>query len=351
MLNSNEREMNGNPGRLPFFNHSSIDLLVNSVKYSVFGLLLLGLGLLLPGGCTRESLSLKWSRIETPLEEDLNALAWPSPPELFASGGRGWERGVTFRSENAGLDWELDSITRVEIHGMAFSPNGMGRQVGKSGNYFYRADPSVSWTFIRMNFWDNLFDVAVNEEGLSIAVGGGAWERGVILRISPEHQILQVDTFPNELSTICFLDSATAVAAGYGLVLRSGDAGKSWMPVDIQGDHFRDIHFSDLQTGYLIGASGLVARSSDAGKNWEIIRKSGIQWGNNPSLRAVFFTSPNAGYICGDNGLLWKTTDAGETWMEVGNLPDLDLLDIVVRGPLGVVVGEKGTIIRFETED
>jgi photosystem II stability/assembly factor-like uncharacterized protein len=300
--------------------------------------------------CVQEDkVSLAWVQVDNPLDDDLNAVAasGADPQLLFAAGGIAWERGCILRSEDNGESWDLDTTIRVELHDMAFSAEGDGRQVGKAGNYLFSSASPPAWHFVRLNYWDNLNAVDINEQEVTICGGGSAWENGYIWRLNPDHQLIQADTFTNEITAVCFSDSFTVHAAGYGLVLRSTDAGLSWEASDLRGDHFRDIHFPSPQTGFLIGAGGMIARTRNSGENWDVIRKGGISWGKAPGFRAVYFISPERGYICGDEGLLWTTVDGGESWQKVEGLPQVDLMDIYISGNWGIVVGEAGLIIRF----
>lgn len=69
------------------------------------------------------------------------------------------------------------------------------------------------------------------------------------------------------------------------------------------------VHFTDSNTGYVVGDSGTILKTSDGGNQWTI-QVSGTE----KTLRSVFLTSPLKGCIVGDSGTILKTTDGGSNW-------------------------------------
>lgn len=112
-----------------------------------------------------------------------------------------------------------------------------------------------------------------------------------------------------------------------------------------------DIHFSDVNLGYMIGninvsgANGdaMILRSEDGGKNWN--RVGDIRTAD---IVKSAMANSTIGYAIGKGGLFLKTSDGGANWKIVptNNAFNNDLNDLVVRvnGPNyeGVVGGNGG---------
>lgn len=302
------------------------------------------------GGCSREEtfIPVHSTIISFPTTDRLNCFTVLPTGSIHVGGGLGWESGTLQHSSDEGQSWQSDLFPNAEIQGMAFNDKGEGRCVGKSGTYFFYSATTGKWDFVRLPFWENLAGIALHTDGFSLAGGGSAWERGFICRISSAHTLIQIDTFPNEIASLCFADSNVAFAVGYGVVLRSRDAGTSWEFIDLTGDFFTDICFPVAQRGFIIGENGLIARSLDAGDTWQIVRKPATLPGKSPGLRSVDFLNDRVGYICGDAGLLWITEDGGSTWGIASNLPEIDFLNVQAVSPGGYLSGDDGTLLWFE---
>ena len=101
----------------------------------------------------------------------------------------------------------------------------------------------LDWTFYRTPRFDILRDVAFNVENNGILVGGVAFSQGLIIRSDTNFNFQLIDTFAHQLNAVCFSEQAVAHVVGYGIVLRSDDAGLSWQENETAGDHFQAIHF------------------------------------------------------------------------------------------------------------
>ncbi len=311
--------------------------------------LLIFLSFLLLPACEREtSFSIQYDTIVPSTNDDLYAIAMHPTGLMLLAGGVGWERGILLKSNDFGRSWITDTLVSATLSAVTFTANGYGRVVGKSGIYYHYAEADDSWSFVRFPAWDNLSSVAVNQSGHTLAVGGSAWENGHIWQISPQHQLLRVDSFPNELSAVCFRDSTTAFAVGYGIALKTEDMGLHWQYIDLQGDFFTDVCFVNEQRGFIIGAGGFIARSDNGGETWEVLQKPSIFPGRNPGLRAISFNSDQVGYICGDKGLLWKTIDGGLHWQQADNLPPINFKDVLANDTHTILAGENGTILLID---
>jgi photosystem II stability/assembly factor-like uncharacterized protein len=168
--------------------------------------------------------------------------------------------------------------------------------------------------FEDVQFFDKTFGIAVGgakvlEGGSSlIAVthdGGITWE----------HRLLSDDEVSNFLRSVRFDSEGTAWVAGGELIYVSRDRGVSW-----QVAH-REPAASEL--GLIIthgsgvfatGGWGLVIHSGDSGKTWERLGLPGAA--ADRFLWSIDFADDLHGWVGGDEGFLLSTSDGGHTWRQ-----------------------------------
>ncbi len=120
---------------------------------------------------------------------------------------------------------------------------------------------------------------------------------------------------------LCVLDAQNVwVSGSNGRVLRTTDAGKTWVNVSPQGFEkydFRDIHAFDSQTAVMINAGSptFILRTTDAGKTWQQIYQNTHE---KAFLDDIAFEG-DKGIVFGDPDSTGKfltllSEDAGKTW-------------------------------------
>ena len=123
-----------------------------------------------------------------------------------------------------------------------------------------------------------------------------------------EWQIQNSET-TKDLWTIDFINENTGFIAGSdGLILKTTNAGISWISQNAGFNNLIGVDFIDEQTGWVSGHHGTIYKTTNGGANWFIK--------NCPTERNLFFVqfvNSNTGYISSDAGVL-KSTDAGENW-------------------------------------
>jgi len=176
------------------------------------------------------------------------------------------------------------------------------------------------------------------------------------------------------------------VAVGLrGLIIVSADGGNSWTQskVPVQSDLLA-VHFPVPNTGWVVGHDGVVLRSDDAGSSWikqldvrsaaPMFRKyyeelagagdaaarqalkaleHNFKEGTALPYLDVWFEDRNRGFVVGSYGLLITTTDGGNTWTPWFERVDSQGLNLnSVRGIDGDVMlaGEQGRIYRLDRD-
>ncbi|WP_281766269.1 YCF48-related protein [Neptunitalea lumnitzerae] len=146
------------------------------------------------------------------------------------------------------------------------------------------------------------------------------------------------------------LDTVYVVKNGY--IYKSDDQGFTWSAYNtgVQKE-FRDVTFSNVNTGYTVGAQGALLTTVDAGGNWNLVSLTttndllavattpngsvwcvgtngtivnsadGVNWTESTlgseTLLSVAFKNNLEGVISGVNGVLYHTTDGGASWQNV----------------------------------
>ncbi len=295
--------------------------------------------------CGKDKIELTWEKQNSNLNSTLTSVYFTDANTGHIVGGDAWSAGYSLTTTDGGANWLVDSLANKKMNAVGFNSNDVGYAVGMDGYFFKKEDPLDDWTFFRLPRWDILNEICFNAENNIAIVGGAGFQNGVALRF--DGGVMQVDTFENELSGVCYSDANTIHAVGYGIVLRS-DNGGTWERQDIEGDFFRAVHFPSSEVGYVVGSAGTIMKSTDGGLKWDKIRDgSKIRVSNKP-FRDVFFTDDEHGYIVGEDGLFWITENGGDDWKEVKNFSDDDLLSVHVVEGQGYVVSKQGGIFHFE---
>ena len=298
--------------------------------------------------CGKEKIDLEWVELDSGTSSTLTAVHFTDANNGHIVGGNTWVHGIYLHTNDGGESWQLDTLGNKQLFGMHFNQHQKGHVVGIDGYLYKKETPEASWDFNKLPNWNVLRDVCFSDNDNGVVVGGEAFKFGVIMTLGANYTPLNVDTFENELSAVCFSDEKTVHVAGYGIILRSTNGGMDWQISDVKGDFYRSMHFPSSTVGYIAGYSGSILKTTDAGLNWsKLIDGDKITVKNTP-FRAIHFVNTEKGYLVGDNGTFWRTLDGGNNWQIVKGFPDVDLYDIHVIENDGYIVGENGRIFRFK---
>lgn len=295
--------------------------------------------------CKKESILINWERLNGDTRDDLQAIHFQDSLNGVAIGGSIWSRGIATYTYDGGKSWRSDSLQGWSLYGLAVDSLGSLYTVGISGSIFKKEKNDSLFRWVGQPFGHFFRDIILKNDNL-ILVGGQAWKNGLLVQLTKDMKVSTVDSsFNHEIASVCFSDNTTVHAVGYGIVLRSQNAGKTWQVHSTNGDFFKSICFPTSLTGYAVGAKGTIIKTMDGGITWEKIEKPSQI--NPISFNSVFFIDQLRGYICGNTGLLWYTQDGGKSWIKFDNLPKINFYDVYIN-EFGWLVGEQGTIIKFD---
>ncbi len=125
------------------------------------------------------------------------------------------------------------------------------------------------------------------------------------------------------LFTLDFSNEEEGLISGLGgVVLRSGDGGRTWRYVTIDRKQALFSVGSDTH-GVAIGEKGLVRVSKDGGKTWVAPTEEEFPTVFTFMRDVGFDRGSDVGYIVGQQGMILRSTDGGRTWSQI--LPKEDL--------------------------
>ena len=305
--------------------------------------------LLLFFACKKDNkIQLPWTQLNSPTSMTLNSIYFVNDSLGYAVGGDLWVDDIVLTTIDGGQSWSADSIGGKELYAINFDKNNNGFTGGINGQFHFKAAQQDDWESYYLGYGYNIRDINFWNQDNGIIVTGGAYQGGMIFKISEGFNLEVVDSFEQGLASIYYSDENTIHVGGYGLILRSTDGGDTWQRSGITADYFRSIHFPTTQVGYAIGFSGSIVKTTNAGQDWEVLRNGDKLSVSNEPFRSVFFVNENKGYIVGDFGLFWKTTDGGNHWDVVEFPDDTDLHDVFVMDNRIYIVGREGKIFSID---
>jgi len=281
----------------------------------------------------------------------------------FFSPNQGWittEAGRLIHTTNGGNSWtthELDTlalsvILEPEGPGSSFVNDSVGWVIGILGGFanplgpalYKTTDQGVSW--IKQDVGSGIFGVGVqfiNPDTGWATVADGSFPDSLFayLRQTTDggDSWSTIYTTPQNSPIIPFqfLDADN----GWGIrdsispdgelgppsrIIHTTDGGANWSVQfeDTTQGTLGNLHFVDLNNGWVIGDSGKILKTTDGGLNWTVLTNAGIS--DSSRNRALFFISPDTGWIGNDPpdspAVILHTTDGGANWATQD--PDLD---------------------------
>ena len=308
-------------------------------------LILLSTFLVLFSSCLKHELA-EFQSHSIQTTDEITSVYFRDGMDGIAAGGNTWIRAIACRTNDGGKSWNTDSLYDKEIFCSSHDEAGLFIAMGIELNlYELRPQETVihkmnyqgGFRFIRgVSMYDSNNIIAVH------GLGNGSIEKFSLYSDSTR-TVLNIN---HELNAIQCIDSLHWIACGFGIVLRSKDAGIHWDTLEVFGDHFVDIAWLAPTTMYIVGAGGIVLRSDNTGIHFYEVKSGGVI-SNAPPFRCISFKNIQEGLIAGENGLVMLTRDGGSSWSIVDGLPDCDVKDIYFDGSQYWLCGSSGTIISF----
>lgn len=251
-----------------------------------------------------------WTRIQTPVNDDLASVDFPATGTGYAVG----DGGVVVKSTDGGSTWSAV-------------------QSGFQGNIWYTR-------FVNANEGIIAGD---NGAAMKTTDGGATW--------SALNTDLRAGALPSFLFSVQYLSPQTIFMAGGdgeaggAVVLRSSDGGATWNKVHPSGSLFLDrCFFFDATRGIAIGASfaggGVILLTTDGGATWS------SQLDASALVTSLALLENGNAVAVSASGAVHISTDGGSSWSTKQSPASSSLIDVAFRDSQhGVAVGDGGTVI------
>jgi photosystem II stability/assembly factor-like uncharacterized protein len=326
---------------------------IKKVNYfSFFIIKILTISALCLLSCRKKNKDIILSPSESGTDKDLKSIAIQDEMHISVVGGDQWKTGVWLKTNDGAATWNNRKAESKSLNTVTNAPDGTQYAVGTNGLLMRRMLVPDTIGHCMYHLWSIMNGITFLNANECFMVGGEAYQRGSIVPYIYKgywNRNGASTLFPQELRDITRINDSTLVAVGYGLVVRSTDYGINWKTLPVKNDFFLSVHFPTERIGYMIGHHGSILKTIDAGETWTYLRDGDRLVVSNQPFRRVFFKTETQGYIVGDKGLVWHTTDAGKYWETIESNTDKNLLDVkITSNGLGIIVGESGTILRFQ---
>lgn len=311
-------------------------------------LYILPLLLALLAGCKKETITLLTQQVESNTRYGLYDVFFADDSIGYACGGDRWTMGQVIYTRNGGLTWsQPDSIYPECAYACQFFSANEGFVAGNVSNYAYTTDSGKTFTRSQTNFQAILAMRFIDKQH-GIKAGGEGYTTGYIGYTADGGNSWSQQDYATAINAVCYADSNTALAVGFGVIYRSVDKGATFAPLDVRGDNFLSCSFPTATTGYVIGYEGLIYKTTDGGNSFSKIRKGNAPFAHREYFRRIAFWDENTGYIIGDGGIMYRTTNGGDSWAKVESFTSSNLRSIhLFSATAGIVVGDNGSIYLF----
>lgn len=304
--------------------------------------------ILLFSSCGEEKISLPWSEIELPTIHPITDIQFTSLDTGYISTGTDWEGGEILETYDGGTTWTVTFENEYRLSSIDIDRAGNVHTAGYVGRYAKKNNEG--WQQPELYTYEPFTDVASWDGTQTLLIGGENTINGYIVKIDQSNNILSKDTFEFDLESAAFVNESEVVTCGYGIMMKSNDAGTSWNLLDVTGIFLKDIQFPTTSVGYSCGYGGSILKSTDGGNNWSFVRDGDKILVSDKQFNALHFEDENHGFVVGINGLCWRTTNGGSDWQVVKNLPKYDYTEVHVRSDKAMLVSREGMLVLVEYE-
>jgi len=229
---------------------------------------------------------------------------------------------ASVRSSHSGWFWGSPTPQGESLNAVEFA-GGVGFAAGEFGTLLRSRDAGHTWEGIATGLTEDLHIIRMLGARTVVVAGSCAVRRsddgGNTFRRLPW---TASDTrCTSGVAALAFPSAKVGfLALNDGIVLRSGDAGRTWSrrtavpgsAVTSGGSHEQPVEMDFISdtTGYVATDAGDVYRTTDGGNTWSAVLAEPFP------LRTIRFASATVGYAAGNAPFVLKTTDGGASWEE-----------------------------------
>jgi len=138
--------------------------------------------------------------------------------------------------------------------------------------------------------------------------GGSNWQQIKTLLSDSANYFFRYVLFTNANTGFITAGGINVNPTIKGKILKTTNGGENWYDIPLPVDkHMTMLFFTNASTGYATGHQTIL-KTTDAGETW-ILKTSGTGY-----LFGIHFTDVNMGYFVGNFGWIYKTIDGGNTY-------------------------------------
>jgi photosystem II stability/assembly factor-like uncharacterized protein len=250
------------------------------------------------------------------------------------------ERGIALYSDDNGKHWQQAKVpVSVSLTAVAFPTPRQGWATGHAGVILHSEDGGESW-LVQMD--GHRATTLLQSEAEKAAADN---DRRIAAR-AKNARALATPEADKPFLALYFDDERTGYAAGaYGLLFKTVDAGKTWLPWVTHVDNPKGLHFyamaGDGKQLLLAGEQGLVLRSAADGSDFSV---------QPTGYGGSFFALANASgqwLLAGLKGTLLRSTD-GQNFAPLNDLPPISWSSMSRSGDSLILVNQAGAAYRLD---
>jgi photosystem II stability/assembly factor-like uncharacterized protein len=275
-------------------------------------------------GCQHESAPQTQAQIfDMPIGVEVRTIWCLSPDSCVVAGRTPDDFGAIIHTCDQGATWVVDTVVSSPINELMYDATGQGYCCGEFGNAYFNDPNNPSWVEYRNDFRRHTA-LYYTSPRAGVIVSGESWGIGQTRTFGPDYfwWMDNLQDHGNELMAVWACTPDIWVAGGVGWVLRSTDAGRTWVRLQITDAIFDFVQFPTPDRGYLGAQDGSLYTSDDQGATWQRVRKGSRTNHGHPEATAWWFAPDGVGWQAHHDGTITHTTDGGHTWHDWAHLPD-----------------------------
>jgi photosystem II stability/assembly factor-like uncharacterized protein len=253
--------------------------------------------------------------------------------------------GVILKTTNRGASWvQKPSGVSYSISFIHFFNQNEGIIAGSGGTIKKSYDGGETWESISSGTYNRLQEGCFVNDSVGYVVG----DAGILLKtINRGNSWTNSVIAPENFSFIYFVNENTGFATTEwtGQIWKTTDAGVNWSLKQIIGNYsIWQVHFVDVNNGWVVGEYGTIAHTTDSGETWNLQYS-----GTGVNMRSIYFHTPNIGWAVGKDEKRLRTIDGGDTWIHDHTGYSNEFLYIFfIDDNIGWICGTGGVILLTE---